>query len=759
MAKKKNNKKQLKQRSGGRSSVLDKGSYEQKNMMSLAREIFRTAQKRDKNNSKISRFYSSLDFDSVRINRRIEAAVRMLEKVKSFTSSVCPEIPGTFSFEGTWFEMNANSGPAFDVLECSYKASLAAAIWVLDHLTTDAEVFDEVLEYLPTDVDSLYEFKLPDFYDLRHSEDVVRAMVSIICSRNKDCVGKHDKKEPLNVYPRVFMDLYTADNKHHQQVGSRIRFESILALIPEKEIEQATAAFEAVFWDWIDRYFQTVCVLTKEQAKINDKLERVKNTIEANCSSALSAFAKGETITNFGDVPQFPFVKPKQITDPVNSMVDALPSMESLKNIIRTKDSLTPMQAQDMKVKMDGMFSDFFALMQQQEKAFEKYDNFEFQFLRSCFAVNEEVKVSLGEEIASIWEGFEVEDPYMLCFAFLYLLDTGSDLPWLYYPSMSIMNYCSVLLPWSGGYRSVFSDGKTEDEEAFDKISPPKSLPFDFFENKTWYKLHLANKTAEPVGEKTWLNLSHVIYDLTGCLMPRNVKVNIAETDLVKNYGISDEGELSSLMQAIVMIEHARAQNFLAVPVSEFDDEEDEIFDDEESSTEYIAKLESKISSLKSELDSFKKHAYKTRKELQEEKRQRELMMQKGERDRQELVDLRELLFNQKQNLYYDEGPADNTITFPYHTKKRIVVFGGHESWVREIKHKLPDVRFVDRNMVPNTDMIRYADVVWIQANAIAHAYYYKIIDVVRKNDIPVRYFSFASAEKCAEQIVNNDAE
>lgn len=85
------------------------------------------------------------------------------------------------------------------------------------------------------------------------------------------------------------------------------------------------------------------------------------------------------------------------------------------------------------------------------------------------------------------------------------------------------------------------------------------------------------------------------------------------------------------------------------------------------------------------------------------------------------------------------------------------MVFGGHDSWTREIKPKLPDVRFIDRNMVPNSDMIRKADVVWIQTNAISHGYYYKIIDEVRKYNVRVRYFSFASASKCAEQIVADE--
>jgi len=133
-----------------------------------------------------------------------------------------------------------------------------------------------------------------------------------------------------------------------------------------------------------------------------------------------------------------------------------------------------------------------------------------------------------------------------------------------------------------------------------------------------------------------------------------------------------------------------------------------------------------------------------------------ELLQQEEANTAQELTDLRDLVFHQQENMYLDNEP-DDQISFPYHTQNRIVVFGGHETWSREMRPKLPDVRFVDRTMVPNADMIRRADVVWIQTNAISHGYYYKIIDEVRKYDVRVRYFSYASAQKCAEQIVADE--
>lgn len=69
----------------------------------------------------------------------------------------------------------------------------------------------------------------------------------------------------------------------------------------------------------------------------------------------------------------------------------------------------------------------------------------------------------------------------------------------------------------------------------------------------------------------------------------------------------------------------------------------------------------------------------------------------------------------------------------------------------------LPEVRFFDREALPDVNTVKSADVVWIQANALPHMYYHMVIDVARKENIPVRYFGYASARKCAEQLVMDE--
>ena len=67
------------------------------------------------------------------------------------------------------------------------------------------------------------------------------------------------------------------------------------------------------------------------------------------------------------------------------------------------------------------------------------------------------------------------------------------------------------------------------------------------------------------------------------------------------------------------------------------------------------------------------------------------------------------------------------------------------------------DIRFVDRDMRPDADLIRHAAVVWVQPNCLSHASYYKIINTIRTHRIPLHYFKFVSAEKCAAQLALED--
>lgn len=99
----------------------------------------------------------------------------------------------------------------------------------------------------------------------------------------------------------------------------------------------------------------------------------------------------------------------------------------------------------------------------------------------------------------------------------------------------------------------------------------------------------------------------------------------------------------------------------------------------------------------------------------------------------------------------------ESGVSFPYRTKQRVVVFGGHATWLKVIVKLLPNVKFIDPYADPDVNTIRNADVVWMQTNAMPHNKYNKIMEIVRMKKIPVKYFAYASAEKCALQLAEYD--
>ena len=123
-------------------------------------------------------------------------------------------------------------------------------------------------------------------------------------------------------------------------------------------------------------------------------------------------------------------------------------------------------------------------------------------------------------------------------------------------------------------------------------------------------------------------------------------------------------------------------------------------------------------------------------------------------------LDLRELVFNRENavSLSSSDAAEDGAGVFPYETKKRTVVFGGHDTFLKAFRPKFTNIRFVDTTLTAfNQDIVRNADVVWIQNNCISHSQYYGIVNAARKYGIQVRYFPYASADKCAALLVRED--
>ena len=158
------------------------------------------------------------------------------------------------------------------------------------------------------------------------------------------------------------------------------------------------------------------------------------------------------------------------------------------------------------------------------------------------------------------------------------------------------------------------------------------------------------------------------------------------------------------------------------------------------------------------EIKELRAALYRERREAGDDRARYERELRVLRMEHRELADLRTLVFNQELN--QPERPEKNgkQYSYPYETRKRTVIFGGHDSFLKAIKPMLPTVRFVDAgNQTFDPDIVRNADVVWVQNNCIGHSQYWNIARNCRQAGVQMRYFGFASAEKCAEQLVTED--
>lgn len=681
------------------------------------------------------RLRASLDFDSIRVKRRTIALTTTMDDFRSRIVEHLPELGTGFSVENDWAEVNAQPRPAYDAEEEMHVLTLGAAIWMLDQLK-ECRKLQMVLPLLPLDNGPLDDIKMPNVWDPCHSEELLLGMMSIIQKRNSDCVSKRynsAETKPDDQLERFFMDLHTAEKSQHQNVDSRNRFETILALIPAEEKKKAVASFTKKFWDWTSRYYQCRYSFALKEAQLDQDYESFYHE-SANKIRALIKEQKE-------NIP----IKPKM--SPLMNVAPVIPtstSIRSLPPINLSEHTRLQAQMETIEKKLDG----------RKETLEDEISDFWFYLKTLCDRTYEDTVELLGKEIADIWADFTIEDPYEICFGFLLLLDSDSDLPWLYFPGVHLMAWTAAHLPWA---RFEYEDEVDPIWERWDPyteqyVTPkeirsiPKRIKAPDMED--WYRLRYMNQKIDPDCQDQH-NLAQIIYEITGGIMPRNLNRYLSALEELDDYGISGKKAIHPLMYCMAFLGEGRRQSKdWRLEIGSVDESLEDAASPET--------LQEKADQLQREVDQLRRALHEASKESRETKKELESLIQKSAMERQELADLRELVFNQQDDTYSDNKAASD-IHFPCHTTQRIVVFGGHDSWAREIKQKLPDVRFVDRTVIPNAQLIRNADIVWIQSNALSHAYFYRIIDEIRKYNIPLRYFSYASATKCAEQIVQQD--
>ena len=528
-----------------------------------------------------------------------------------------------------------------------------------------------------------------------------------------DCVDVYDTRFHHSVFKKMLLVIQTRYGKDKSKyvVPESIfdkrdpedAFHKIMALLPPERIELAVENLKRKFWEWADLYFAVLSPMVKELNRLDEAMDRLEDQMR-------------EYLDRKPKKPDFAALKDLTLMDD-RPLIGRLSEEEQM---IR---------------QMEG-------LEEKHKKAEHRIYNLHFVSLSAGVHGKKQIAECVGDDFAEAFCNFYIDDPYEICFAILYLLDQDDDYAWVYSFMTAVVCRAAAMLPWGLELYSEMDDGIWfQDNEWIE----PK--PFD----PEWYETKYAGEWYEDDDDPHDVSLAQLVYQYTGAVLPRDMNRFDGLKKELRAKGLKPS-QVSTLCAMMNVIGEVSRQRF---DFSKYADQDDWDAEDE-AVTEDLASENEK---LKAELAKLRKQAKEANYNLSRENRELKDQLEKMEAGagelRQELADLREVVFHQQSGAE-EEKAEESKISFPYHTSRRLVAFGGHDSWLREIKFKLPDVRFMSDD-ISSPEIIKRADVVWIQTNCIGHKSYNIIIDLARKYSRKVRYFAYASATKCAEQVVEEE--
>lgn len=668
------------------------------------------------------------------LKRRKAATLAYMEAARSRYAEKYPEL----DIDVEWARLCAVPADSVNIVDDDCHISLAAALWLLDVLyeCSSTHVIDE---HLPADKGSyLY---VEDYTEPRYSATVIRRTIQMIMERN----GRHSQSYGL---------ISGAAARRHGPgkwtvsktlTTDRERFDTLMSMLPSGLIEQISANFETRMWDYIDRYFACMAEYAHKERRGRSTVRQITDECDQHYREAGGICPKD--LMPKGS-PRYPLTSQPDAQSPV--CLDVLPSqtehrLEKIETLAQT--------GLEKQEEVDRL-------------ACDHYDLRVYAYMLPLME-GELIEMWAGRyppEIRQIMEGLTVDDPYETCFAFLCLVEAGSDLPWLYSPALAVLFAAASKLPWCmaapgipGLYEVCNEAGEEADinDETFNLATSwgPYEKRAGLYELR--YRPDIMPHPLDPKGPYRAVNMPQLVFGLTGLIMPRHVSISSKTAEALTRASIPAV-EVPVWEQYLHLAEEFQMGRLLGDGERLKDMIEDAADSAGLEDAKTLQEMAGRVRELEKQLSQAKDALHMAEKAAKAGQAELAQVRAEARSEHQELIDLRELVFYQTAG-QEPESKVSQEIQFPYQVRQRTVVFGGSDNWLKAIRPLLPNVNFVRRDISPNADLIRRADVVWIQVNYIAHSYYYKVAEIARNSDVPIRYFTCTNAAKCAERLAEAD--
>lgn len=644
--------------------------------------------------------------------------------------------------------------------------TLTIAIYILDELYRNNTIWEAML-FLPNNKENIDSITLPDehFIDAVFPNEIIKSMIYLIENRdneksvfiNPTTATRTTKSTPTieHTLSQITCEQYqSGDNETINAIreqaatmSNREKMDKILSLMSPEIIKRATTRFENKLYDLFDITF-SIC--QKPMLEITDML----NDIITSLKNLLKMEKRMDNIgKHISDTISSHMIKPNCLmlqkqTDIPNNILSDLTE-------IRSRNAIEGDTAWELGKAWSKQYD---TLIDQQNHA----DEVTKQYYRDIYLIENghchNFRYENNENVAEHMSKLTIENPYELLFAYFYLLDRGSNIVWLIEPAAALIDLAVSRLPWAGVRNEKLSkciqkmvDDEFEISNKSDKDyseQESKLYQMNFTDFIDW---HICGINPETPNDLQNVNFVQLIYQLSNMNLPRNM--NVFDDNMYRGFartGISKKNiPLTRLFIETNNFVSKHDQFKLPQTAPSVDSENDQSDNSELRKT--IAEKTDQITQLKTAL-------YNAERKAKEEQEKATKIAENSALEHDELIELRELIYKiQNDTDSCNITDDENTITLPYTPKRNIVIFGGHATWLKAIRPLLPKVRFIEPQMNPDINMIQNADIVWMQSNAMPHCYYNKIMDITRQKKIPVKYFAYASAEKCAKQLAEDD--
>ena len=637
---------------------------------------------------------------------------------------------------------------------------MAAAIWILDDLKMNGRIYD-AYEFLPQDYDDIMSMDLPmNFYDPCFESDLIQSVMSVIHNRNRQPGKKR-------TFWRDFDDPCDAAGKKPSVAESEYRrcFEGLMKLINPEHAKAAGETFKDKVWDAMKRYIDAMRVLDRQD------IQAVRRAQQNGTSQ-----------------PSILMVNPKESSerDMMLAVKDAMETLDETNNIRR---------------KLDLEFEEYIG-MDAKEVA-DRIGSVRAAKKMAGFTIDDPYEICFGL-LYLLDKGDDA--PWLLHTSYCVLWNAAKLLPWFVpldkSPAVEEWNE-EDWDDWDDGALIYNQDGwilRQEKEESEDKTdyyhkmyggkniaqiifdmtgaAVPRNLhPFEkqrkelkengmdetvadkvIAQAELLFLTQFQSKASNLEGRK-WFSdedseIAEAIEEPSN-ESDKEASTGADKTPVEKKAVTGYWGTVADAQKTVV------EKQVEGTPAGKWQVEQREQQSKVSKAAITSQETERKATDkrLRDEAKSLRKALSELSRQSAQEKAKLEKELEALRREHRELADLRELVFNQENDVDVSaESQVTEDISFPYETQKRTVVFGGHETFLKQFKPKFSNVRFVDAEQYAfSPDLVRNADIVWIQNNRISHSQYYRIINTTRQYGIQVRYFPYASADKCAEVLVKED--